>query len=109
MTVTAVSSSIYNTSAQTKTDSGAFTVTFANPCLNPQFVYIRAPTLTDYDEGYYVYDVLRLFEPHDPFEIITVPNMHNLCGDLSFIAKFDGQPVDGDPLDYDVANRQFKI
>lgn len=48
-----------------------------------------------------------MFPAHEPFVVNTVPISHDMCGSLTIFAKFDGQPVDGDPLLYNAATRVF--
>ena len=82
-------------------------MTFANPCINPDYVYIEAPTLVDYD--YFIYAAAEVLDAHEPFELVTVPVEHSLCGGLTFVAKFDGNPVTGAVLTYDESARQFTL
>ena len=42
---------------------------------------------------------------------MTVPVTHNLCGGITVVAKYDGQPIglpdNNDPMQYNAANNQF--
>ena len=38
---------------------------------------------------------------------MTEPQTHSLCGEIKYSGKFDGAPVDGDPLSYDATNQEF--
>ena len=47
--------------------------------------------------------------PHGEFTVDTEPIFHTLCGSLTFVAKFNGDIIDGDsdPLSYNEATREF--
>ena len=77
-----------------------YELTIKNPCVNKDFVTINAPTLSK--ETYTIDSGSKTFDAHTPFTVVSTPaGSHELCGDLSIVAKFDGVNVDGDPLSYD--------
>ena len=77
-------------------------MTIKNPCIDSNFVTIQAPTLTN--ETYIIDSGEDIFGAHSSFNVVTTPvGGLSLCGTLSFVAKFDGKPADGDPLSYNVA------
>ena len=47
------------------------------------------------------------YDAHPAFTITTIPIPHTLCGNIAYSATFDGNAVDGDPLDYDPDTRKF--
>ena len=49
-----------------------------------------------------------MYAAHVTFTVATLPVVgHQLCGDFSYVAKFDGSIVDGDPFTYDSDNSKF--
>ena len=68
-------------------ESRSFDLTFKNPCIDPEFVYIEAPALADIE--YTIHAPAAAQPPHDPFTVVTKPAEHDLCGDLRIVAKFD--------------------
>ena len=46
---------------------------------------------------------------HNAFTIVTQPNTHTLCGEITYEATFMGNIVDADssPMKYDTSSRQF--
>lgn len=66
----------------------SFDLSFKNPCIDPAFVVIDAFTLEDLD--YIINEGLVTYDPHTTLTVTTVPIVHDLCGELSVIAKFDG-------------------
>ena len=48
---------------------------------------------------------------HDPFILDTVPIVHTLCGDLTYVATFMNNPIDtlSLPMIYDAATQQYSI
>ena len=88
-----------------KSDTESFDLTFNNPCIDTDFVTIVAPTFLEQD--YIINDDPEAFPVHAPFTVSTVPIVHDFCGSLTLVATFNGAPVDGDPLSYSEADRQF--
>ena len=99
VTVTATSTSIYADTPSVLSDESSFEVSFANPCINPDFVYIQEPAL--FNKEYSIFTAAIEIIIYDTFEIITEPRPHVLCGDMTFTAKFNDLPlVVGEPLTY---------
>ena len=83
-----------------------FDLTIKNPCINQNYVTIQAPTFTK--KTYTIDSGSFEFPAEDSFTVMTTPLVgHNLCGSLSFVAKYDNAMVDGDPLDYNDQTRVF--
>jgi len=80
------------------TGSATFDLTISNPCIDPDYVTITAPTIADI--SYIIAEGPIIFTAHDPFTIVTVPITHTLCGDIAYEGMFDGTAVDGDTLSY---------
>ena len=66
-----------------------------------------APIFEDFD--YTIHGESEIQTPHDEFTVATSPIVHELCGSLAFVVKFDGAIIDGDPLTYELATRTFTI
>ena len=107
MTVTVTTSSRHATVNAALSESRSFDLTFKNPCIDQEFVYIEAPALADIE--YTIHADAAAQPPHAPFTVVTKPAAHDLCGDLRIVAKFDYAPVDGDPLSYDEPTRVFTV
>ena len=48
--------------------------------------------------------------PHSEFSVDTVPITHSLCGDLTYSATYDGNPISSptdQPLGYNPTSREF--
>ena len=77
-----------------------YELTIKNPCVDPDYVNIVAPTLSPLT--YTIDSGAEEFNDHPAFTVETTGVLgHGLCGDLSIVAKFDDSVVDGDPLSYD--------
>jgi hypothetical protein len=48
---------------------------------------------------------------HDPFTIVTQPNAHSLCGNVSYDVTFNGAVIEAssEPMAHDDASRTFSI
>ena len=78
-----------------------YELTIKNPCVDKDFVTINAPSILS-SETYTIDSGSETFDAHTLFTVVSTPaGSHELCGDLSIVAKFDGVNVDGDPLSYD--------
>ena len=67
---------------------------------------IQAPTYTK--KTYTIDSIAFTFDPEDEFTVVTTPLVgHTLCGDLSFVAKYDNALMDGDPMSYNEVTREF--
>ena len=71
------------------TVSATFALRVNNPCIDPKFVSISQKKLP-IDEVY----ILHAFKAeggytftHEPFEVVTTPIVHDLCGKLAYTAK----------------------
>ena len=61
-----------------------------NPCFDTDFVEIVAPTLLNYD---YIVFSTALLKTHPAFTVNFSPEVHALCGVLSYSATFDSGAV----------------
>ena len=86
-------------------DSNSFDLTVKNPCIDPNFVTITAPTMAALT--YTISSDPAKFASHSAFTISTLPIPHTLCGNIAYSATFDGTAVNDDPLDYDPVTRKF--
>ena len=94
--------------------SATFILRVKNPCIDPEFVSISQKELP-IGEVY----VLHNFKAqggytftHAPFELVTNPIAHNLCGKLAYTAKFESEPIDAmtkPPMSYDTNTLSFVI
>ena len=67
---------------------------------------IEAPTYTK--KSYIIDSVAFTFDVEGEFTVETEPIIgHTLCGDLSFVAKYDNTLMDGDPMAYNEVTREF--
>lgn len=88
-----------------KTGEATFDLTIKNPCIDSTYVSISSSPL---EIIYYnVGEGAKSFEAHSPFTIVTVPNTHSLCGDISYEGMFNGAAFDGGPLAYNADTRVF--
>ena len=86
------------------TTPAAFVFTIKNPCIDQTYVTIEAPTYTK--KTYIIDSVVDPFDPEGEFTVETWPVAgHTLCGDLSFVAKYDNVLMDGDPMSYNEVTR----
>ena len=84
----------------------SFKLTIKNPCIDQAYVTIDAPTYTK--KTYIIDSVVDPFDPEGEFTVETWPVVgHTLCGDLSFVAKYDNALMDGDPMAYNEVTREF--
>ena len=106
VTVTVTSLSLYDLQNPALIKSKFFSVTFLNPCIDQAYVTIQAPT---YAKKTYTIDCNAFtFDPEGEFTFVTTPHVgHTLCGDLNYVAKYDNVVMDGDPLVYNEATREF--
>ena len=103
------------TSAPANADQSAsttFILRVKNPCLDPKYVKIVPNDL------FYMTYTLGSFAPsgmefeHNRFTVETYPVQHDLCGEITYEAFFNGQPVAGttlntSPLQYDPSTGVF--
>ena len=101
----------FNYAGDEKTsDTVTFKINYKNPCIDPAYVSIAAPTLDDQD--YIINSGNKDFTVHDAPVVTYNPEAHTLCGTIKAVGKFDGDliPSTGaDPVAYDPANRQFSV
>ena len=85
------------------------TVVVKNPCVDPSFVWLVAPALPPVT---YIVDFGPFsWGPHLDFQIETSPVLnHDLCGEVTLVAKYDGSPTSLSPaVDYDSATKEFTV
>ena len=86
--------------------SVSFDLVIKNPCIDQAYVTIEPPTFAK--KTYIIDSDAFTFDPEDEFTVETTPVIgHTLCGDLKFVAKFDNQVVDDDPLAYNELTKEF--
>ena len=93
VSLTVTAKSLYSTGTQTIQESGSWTLSFKNPCKDPDFVKIVPSTLPEID---YVILSGEQSTKTDAFTLEINPETHNLCGPLKYTAYYDNQP---DPED----------
>lgn len=111
VTVTATSTSIYVPKQTLKTANTSFDTTFLNPCINPAYVTIKAPTLLNQVYELYEFDPIGFQFTHSAFTIETVPIVHTLCGTVSYSSTFDGNDITdtSQPVGYHASNRTHDV
>ena len=83
-----------------------FTLSFLNPCFDTDFVEIVAPTLLNYD---YIVFSTALSKTHPAFTVNFSPDVHALCGLLSYSATFDNGAVTTTSKPFAYFDNQLKI
>ena len=93
---------------QTLFDVKTFTVSFINPCTDPNYVKIVGPTQPLADEDYIIEDAAEPLTQHTEFTIEYTPNVHDFCGGITVVPKYDDEILDNSvPVTYSVADRRF--
>ena len=86
-----------------------YTVTINNPCIDTDYVNIKimAPGFIDHD--YIINSPAETHSAHGEFYVHTVPVDHTLCGDITLVPSYNGQPmpVGTEPISYNAATREF--
>ena len=74
----------------------SFTLTVKNPCIDPAYVTIGTTALpTGKSYTLYMFDPVAKYEfSHDAFAINASPAALAICGDLTYIANFEGTLID---------------
>ena len=106
--VIATSKTIHGSASNPTTKKVAFDVTFANPCLNEQFVSINGPA--DLPELEYIPETgPKTFDAHVGFALSIQPTSHSLCGNLKLTGVYDSNDLTASskPLAYDSVTRKF--
>ena len=111
VTVTGTAGNVVETSG-----SASFLLKLRNPCIDPAYITINQVPLP-VGEQYILHDFkvvggYTFF--HDPFDIVTLPFQHDLCGGLTYTATFNGSPIDtttkaATGMAYDTATQTFDI
>ena len=80
--------------------TASFDLKIKNPCINPEYVHIITNDLfyktytlgsfADMNPKGMMWDLV-------PFTYETYPVQHELCGELTYVVTFDGQPVFDSP------------
>jgi hypothetical protein len=63
-------------------DSASFVLTVKNPCIDPDFVTITAPTMLNL--SYIIGTVGKSFAVHESSTIVAAPATLALCGEISY-------------------------
>ena len=111
VTVTGTAGNIIETS-----DSADFILTLRNPCIDPAYITINQVPLP-VGEQYILHDFKAVGGytfTHTPFDIVTLPFQHSMCGGLTYTATFNGSPIDTTTkaavgMAYDTATQTFDI
>lgn len=101
-----VTFTVSGTPSGDRTETTSFNLIVLNPCLDERYYRIVAPTPLP-DIEYTLGTGPQTYAAHGGFSVISPPGTPNLCGDLEYIALFNNQPVDGDPLSYNGFDREF--
>ena len=84
-------------------------MTIKNPCVDPSFVNIVAPTLSPLT--YTIDSGSEVFNAHPVFTVDTTGVVgHGLCGGFTTVTKYDNESLpltDDDPLAYNDDSRVF--
>ena len=94
----------------TLTGSETFIWTVRNPCTDPSYVSIVAPSPSIADQTYIVFAPAETFS-HGEFTLSTTPVAHTLCGAITVTASYDGATIGaaGAVLSYAAASREFTV
>ena len=87
--------------SRTKTAKGSFKLRIVNPCRLPEYLTIMTTPLQT-DLSYILFQPAIQFR-HEPFTVNSNQLILDLCGEISYIARFEGVTI-GEvsmPMSYD--------
>ena len=83
-------------SGESYTKDTSFTWTILNPCISTDYVNIIPPTDLGLLNSYIILSGDSDLTAHEAFTVDTKPLVgHSLCGDLAYVAKYEGVELDG--------------